>query len=91
MNRKGIEFDPAISHSNGLLIAVLFEVTLKKALIQPSFIMDFPLDTTPLCKPLREYTMDQLEEMKNDPERVILAERFEPYIFKWSWGIHIPS
>jgi lysyl-tRNA synthetase class 2 len=86
MNQKGLEFDPAISHSKGLLIAVLFELTCEESLIQPTFIMDFPLDTTPLCKPLREYSMDELERMKNDPEQVILAERFEPYIFKWELG-----
>ena len=48
--------------------------------------MDHPIETTPLCKPLREYSLEQLEEMKNDPEQVIFVERFEPYINKWEVG-----
>ena len=30
--------------------------------------------------------MQQLEEMSKDPEQVIFAERFEPYINKWELG-----
>jgi len=86
MASNGIEYDPAISHSKGLLIALLFEEICEENLVQPAFIYDFPIDTTPLCKPIRSYSMDELEEMKNDPEKVILAERFEPYIFKWEMG-----
>ncbi|MCI0449488.1 MAG: lysine--tRNA ligase [Chlorobi bacterium] len=86
MKERKIEFDSAISHSKGLLIAALFEETCEESLIQPAFIIEHPLDTTPLCKPLREYSMHQLEEMKNDPEQVIFAERFEPYIYKWELG-----
>ncbi len=86
MNEKGIEFDPKISHSKGLLIAVLFEETCEEDLVQPCFVVDHPLDTTPLCKPLREYTPDQIKEMEKDPEKVIFAERFEPYIYKWEMG-----
>jgi lysyl-tRNA synthetase class 2 len=86
MKDRQIEFDPAISHSKGLLIAALFEETCEESLIQPTFVIEHPLDTTPLCKPLREYSMQQLEEMKNDPEQVIFAERFEPYIYKWELG-----
>ncbi|HJY63564.1 MAG TPA: lysine--tRNA ligase [Ignavibacteria bacterium] len=83
---SGIEYDPAISHSKGLLIALLFEQTCEGTLVQPTIIYDFPIDTTPLCKPLRTYSMDELDEMKKDPEKVILAERFEPYIYKWELG-----
>lgn len=86
MNDHSLEFDPKISHSKGLLIAVLFEETCEDDLVQPCFVIDHPLDTTPLCKPLREYTPQQLEEMKNDTEQVIFAERFEPYIYKWELG-----
>lgn len=86
MKSNGIEFDPKISHSKGLLIANLFEEVCEEDLIQPVFVYDFPIDTTPLCKPLREYTMQQLKEMENDPEQVILAERFEPYVYKWEMG-----
>jgi len=86
MDDNNIEYDPKITHSKGLVIAALFEETCEEDLIQPAFVYDHPLDTTPLCKPLREYTPEQLEEMKNDPEHVIFAERFEPYIYKWELG-----
>jgi len=86
MNANGIEFDPKISHSKGLLIANLFEEICEEDLIQPVFIYDFPIDTTPLCKPLREYNSEQLKEMDGDPEKVIFAERFEPYVNKWEMG-----
>ncbi|MCX7878694.1 MAG: lysine--tRNA ligase [Ignavibacteria bacterium] len=86
MKDKHIDFDPAISHSKGLLIANLFEETCEEDLIQPTFVIDHPIDTTPLCKPLREYSMTQIEEMKKDPEQVIFVERFEPYINKWELG-----
>jgi len=86
MVSNNIEIDRKISHSKGLLIANLFEETCEADLIQPTFVYDFPIDTTPLCKQLREYSMKQLEEMKIDPEAVILAERFEPYINKWEMG-----
>jgi lysyl-tRNA synthetase class 2 len=86
MKTNNLEFDPAISHSKGLLIDVLFEETCEKKLIQPAFIMNYPLDTTPLCKPLRSYTAEQLDKMKNDTEQVICAERFEAYVNGWELG-----
>jgi len=86
MEKNGIEYDPKISQSKGLIIANLFEAVCEEDLIQPVFIYDFPLDTTPLCKPLREYSLKQIEEMEKDPEQVILAERFEPYVYKWEMG-----
>ena len=86
MNANGIKFDPKISHSKGLIIAALFEETCEDELIQPTFVYDFPIDTTPLCKQHRDYDVSKLDEMKNDPEQVILAERFEPYANKWELG-----
>lgn len=86
MKSNSIEFDPAISEKKGLLIATLFEETCEEDLTQPTFIIEHPIDTTPLCKPLREYSMKQLEEMRNDPEAVIFVERFEPYIYRWELG-----
>jgi lysyl-tRNA synthetase, class II len=86
MKDKNIEFDPKMSHSKGLVVAALFEETCEEDLIQPTFIIDHPIDTTPLCKPLREYSLTQLEEMRNDTEQVIFVERFEPYINKWEMG-----
>lgn len=86
MKDKNIDFDPKISHSKGLVIAALFEASCEEDLVQPTFVIDHPIDTTPLCKPLRAYSMHQLEEMKKDPEQVIFVERFEPYINKWELG-----
>ncbi len=86
MKSNNYEYDPKISHSKGLLIASLFETACEEDLVQPTIVYDFPIDTTPLCKPLREYSMSQLEEMKKDPEQVIYAERFEPYAFNWEMG-----
>ena len=86
MNTNAIKFDTKISHSKGLIIAALFEETCEDELIQPTFVYDFPIDTTPLCKQHRDYDISKLDEMKNDPELVILAERFEPYANKWELG-----
>ncbi len=86
MKDKGIDFDPKLSHSKGLIVAALFEATCEDDLIQPTFLIEHPIDTTPLCKPLREYSMQQLEQMKADPEEVIFSERFEPYVNKWELG-----
>lgn len=86
MDDKNFELDPKLSHSKGLVIAALFEAACEEDLVQPTFVMDHPIDTTPLCKPLRQYSMHQLEEMKQDPEQVIFVERFEPYINKWELG-----
>jgi lysyl-tRNA synthetase, class II len=55
----------------GLGIAKLFEAC-EPHLIQPTFIIDMPKETTSLCKPHRE-----------DPE---LIERFEPYIMGMEVG-----
>lgn len=86
MKDNNINFDPKLSHSKGLVIANLFEETCEESIVQPTFLIDHPIDTTPLCKPLREYSAQQLEQMKADPEQVIFAERFEPYINKWELG-----
>lgn len=86
MNDNGIGLDPKLSHSKGLVIASLFEETCEEMLVQPTFVVDHPIDTTPLCKPLREYSPEQIEKMKKDSEQVIFAERFEPYINKWELG-----
>jgi lysyl-tRNA synthetase class 2 len=55
----------------GIAIATLFEA-VEEHLIQPTFITDFPKETTALCKPHRD-----------NPE---LIERFEPYILGWEIG-----
>ena len=50
----------------GLAIAKLFDKLVEKHLVQPTFIIDHPKETTPLCKLHRK-----------DPS---LIERFELYI-----------
>lgn len=56
----------------GLLIAELFETTCEEDLVQPTFVIDPPKETTPLCKPHRK-----------NPD---LIERFEPFINRWEIG-----
>lgn len=55
----------------GIAIATLFEI-IEPKLIQPTFIIDFPKETTALCKPKEE-----------NPD---IIERFEPYINGWEVG-----
>lgn len=86
MKKNDIDLDLKLSHSKGLVIAALFEALCETDLIQPTFVINHPIDTTPLCKPLRQYSLSELEEMKDDPEQVIFVERFEPYINKWEVG-----
>ncbi len=56
--------------SRGLLIAALFEVLVEPHLAQPHHIYDHPIETTPLCKPLRN--------SRNSSDT--LVERFESFI-----------
>ncbi|MCB0723594.1 MAG: lysine--tRNA ligase [Ignavibacteriae bacterium] len=86
LNSKDIHIDKTIINNKGLLIALLFEEMCENDLTQPTFVTEHPIDTTPLCKPLRRYSMKDLEEMKDDPEEVIFVERFEPYINCWEMG-----
>jgi lysyl-tRNA synthetase class 2 len=53
--------------SKGELIINLFEEYCESKLIQPTFVIDFPAESSPLCKVHRE-----------NPE---LIERFEPYAY----------
>lgn len=55
----------------GIAIATLFEIVEEK-LIQPTFVIDFPKETTALCK------------QKTENKEII--ERFEPYINGWEVG-----
>jgi lysyl-tRNA synthetase, class II len=59
-------------YNRGMALAALFEHLCEDKLIEPTFITDFPRETTPLCKAHRD-----------DPE---LVERFEPYIAGWEVG-----
>lgn len=53
--------------SKGDLIVNLFEEYCEKKLMQPTFVIDFPIESSPLCKVHRK-----------NPE---LIERFEPYAY----------
>ncbi len=53
-------------YNRGLAIEKIFEAYCEKHLIRPTFVMDYPKETSPLCKPHRE-----------DPT---LIERFEAFI-----------
>lgn len=56
----------------GKIVQALFEELVEDKLIQPTFITDFPKESTPLCKLHRK-----------NPE---LIERFEPYMNGWEIG-----
>ena len=56
----------------GRAIIELFELTVEKQLIQPTFIIDMPKESTPLCKSHRV-----------NPD---LIEQFEPYANGWELG-----
>ena len=64
--------EPAGDYNRGLAMAALFEALCEEKLVQPTFILDFPKETTPLCKQHREH-----------PD---LVERFEPYMAGWELG-----
>ncbi len=59
--------------SKGLMIQHIFEAAAEPKLVQPTFLLDHPIETTPLCKPLR-----------GGPRTFV--ERFEPYAFGWELG-----
>ncbi len=70
MKKHHIELDGGFLRGKAIL--ALFEELVEPHLIQPTFIIDFPKESTPLCKIHR-----------NDPE---LIEQFEPYINGWEVG-----
>ncbi|MDD3160225.1 MAG: lysine--tRNA ligase [Candidatus ainarchaeum sp.] len=65
-HKEGLEIDEDMK-KKGLLIAELFEHFCEAELIQPTWVTEYPKETTPLCKPSRA-----------DP--VNLIERTECYI-----------
>ncbi len=67
---KGVEFDA--EHSWGNYVQAIFEHFCEDKYEQPTFIMDHPKETTPLCKAHRE-----------DPR---LIERFEPFCMGMELG-----
>jgi lysyl-tRNA synthetase, class II len=63
MRRRGYEFDPA--RDRGRLIDDLLSTFLEPKLIQPTFLVDYPIDMSPLAK--------------NRPGDTRTVERFEAY------------
>ncbi|MFH1649793.1 MAG: lysine--tRNA ligase [Candidatus Woesearchaeota archaeon] len=57
----------------GMLVQAIFEHYCEDKLVQPTFVIDHPIETTPLCKPVR-----------SGDKR--LVERFEPFIMGMEIG-----
>ena len=70
LKENNIEYE--VSFSRGMAIALLFEELCEEKLIQPTFIIDYPKEVSPLCKAKR----------KDDA----LIEKVEPYINGWEIG-----
>jgi lysyl-tRNA synthetase class 2 len=70
--KEGLEIN-ADEKKKGLMIAELFEHYFEADLIQPTWVTEYPKETTPLCKPSRE-----------DSENLI--ERTECYLFGFELG-----
>ena len=68
LKENKLEVEP---YKRGLAIAELFEHFCEDKLIEPTFIIDHPKETTPLCK------------IKRGDEKEELIERFELYIAGW--------
>jgi len=69
---KKLNLDVDKKTPRGLIIQELFEKLVEPNLIQPTFILDHPKETTSLCK---------LKRGNKD-----LIERFEPFINGWEIG-----
>ena len=70
LDSEHIEPEKIKTMNRGLFIAALFEVYAEPYLIQPTHIIDHPIETTPLCKPHRNPT----------DKEAGLVERFESFI-----------
>jgi lysyl-tRNA synthetase class 2 len=70
LQRRGLEYDPPLTWGEGVM--AFFEATCENQLIEPTFILDHPLEVCPLAK------------VKRGDAR--LAERFEPYICGMEMG-----
>ena len=64
---KGIEFEPR--HKKGDILNLFFEEYVEKHLIQPTFLMDHPVEISPLTK--------------RKPENPDYVERFEFFMNGW--------
>ncbi len=50
--------------SRGLAMQLLFEELVEAKLVQPTFILDYPRESTPLCKPKRDGNGDLIERFE---------------------------
>lgn len=66
-DERGIEYEPR--HKKGDLLSMFFEEYVEKHLIQPTFVLDHPIEISPLTK-----------KKPSDPEKV---ERFELFVNTW--------
>lgn len=70
--RERAHMDPLqLKTSRGMLITFCFEELVEEKLIQPHHIMDYPIESTPLCKPHRD------PKLRGEG----MVERFESYVF----------
>ena len=69
---SGSEGKIPIDTSRGSITAYLFEELVESRIVQPTFVIDHPKETSPLCKPHR-----------TNPE---LIERFELFINGWEFA-----
>jgi len=67
---EGIHIAP--EDTKGSLVQELFEIYCEDKLVQPTFVIDHPKESTPLCKLHR-----------NNPD---LIERFEPFVYSMEIG-----
>lgn len=70
LKKKGIELEG--NYVRGIAMSEVFEAYCEEYLIQPVFIIDHPIESTPLCKMHRTQSG--------------MVERFEPYINGWELG-----
>lgn len=66
-DEKGIHYEPY--HKKGDIINLFFEEYVEENLVQPTFVMDHPVEISPLTK--------------RKPDRPDLVERFELFINTW--------
>ncbi len=53
LRKLGVELK---TYNRGVALVKLFEKTVEKKLLEPTFVFDYPEESTPLCKPHREKT-----------------------------------